>query len=174
MFWAGLGSGLGVGVLCLLVLFFINKRHEARHEAEGAYAKVLLAVVQSNFSHRAVNMAVRMAGRKGMVETLYVIEIGVDRPLEVTAEDEVAVALRELELASYVGRRFGKRLIPRLEKARMASKVILDTQAEQGFDLLIMDLGASGAMEAATQKIARYVKENADCTVAILSGKQGS
>jgi len=170
MFWVGLAVGLGLSALCLLALFLAGAFKT--REAQPAYGKILVAAVENPFSRRALNMGVRMAGRTGIVETLYVIEIGVERPLEVPADEAVAAGLRALEEASYIAKNYGKRLLPRLEKARMGSKVILDTQAQGSFDLLIMDLAVSDTMEATTRKIAQYVKEKATCTVVILSGKQ--
>jgi len=170
MFWAGLTVGLGLSALCLLALFLAGAFKT--REAQPAYGKILVAAVENPFSRRALNMGVRMAGRTGIVETLYVIEIGVERPLEVPADEAIAAGLSALEEASYIAKNYGKKLLPRLEKARMASRVILDTQAQGGFDLLIMDLAVSNAMEATTRKIAQYIEEKATCTVVILSGKQ--
>jgi nucleotide-binding universal stress UspA family protein len=160
MFWTGLVTGLGIGVLALLIFLLSHHISRGQWDGEATYAKILVASVQNPFTKRSLNTAVRMSDRGGIIETLYVIEIGMERPLDVVADDEVANALQALEDASYEGRRRGKRLLPRLEKARMGSKVILDIQHREG------------AMANTMRKIVQYVREKASCTVIVLSGKE--
>ena len=176
MFWGGLGVGLGLGIVIIFVLLILNSKgivgSSRASEAGAGHQKVLVATVENPFSERAINLAMRMAGRRGIVETLYVIEIGLERPLQVVADEEIARGMRALEEASYIGKRDGKRLLPRLEKARMGSKAVLDVQGQEGFGLVVLDLVESVKMEDITRKIAEYVQEKATCTVVVLSGKE--
>jgi nucleotide-binding universal stress UspA family protein len=176
MFWAGLGAGIFImGLVAVILCLGAGRGLPGSFPGRGGesgYKRILVASVENPFSDRALNMAVRMAGRGGIVETLYIIEIGVEKPLDIAADEDVEKGLQVLERASDIGRKYGKKFIPRMEKARMGSKVILDLQSAEDFDLLILELGGEPGRSDTTGKIARYVQERAGCTVVVLSGRE--
>ena len=104
------------------------------------------------------------------METLYILEVGLDHPLDVPPEAELDKGMKALDMAARFGFQHGTRFIPRLEKVRMGSKAILDLQAKEGFDLLVMDLGSARGSSRDMLKIAEYVREKASCTVLVISG----
>lgn len=175
MFWAGLGIGLLLAFLALAVLVWMNLRGVMNFPRAGKggpiYNKVLVVAIGHPFSERAIDLAVRTVGREGLIETLYIVEIGLDRPLQVVADEEIDLGMGALEEAALMGKKKGKRLLPRLEKARMGSKKILELQRAEGFDLLVLDLQRASKNREIIEKIAGYIQSKATCTVVVLSGK---
>jgi Universal stress protein family len=175
MFWAGLGIGLLLGVVIIAMLVWMNSggyiKLPMKKLGGPVYSKVMLIAIGHPFSEKAIDLSVRMAGREGLVETLYIMEIGLDRPLQVVADEEIDLGMSALEKAAITARKRGKRLLPRLEKARMGSKKILEIQKEEGFDLLVLDLQRDSKNSEIIEKIARYIQKKATCTVVVLSEK---
>ncbi len=172
-FWIGLASGIVLAVIAFLVLYILFKRGTVRLPGlsrEGLYHKILVASVGQVFSERSLYAAVRVVARKGLVETLYVLEIPLDHPLGVAPEEGLNKGMETLDMAARWGRYYGMRFLPRLEKVRMGSKAILDLQRKEGFDLLVLDVGTGEGRDKDIRKIAEYVRENATCTVMVLSG----
>src|SRR4030042_4876465 len=117
MFWAGLGIGLLLAVMIFAVLVWMNARGHVNMPLARAggtdYNKVLVVAIGHPFSEKAIDLSVRMAGRTGLIETLYVVEIGLDRPLQVVADEELDLAMSALEEAALMGKTRGQRLLPR-------------------------------------------------------------
>ena len=172
-FWIGLAAGIVLAIIAFLVIYILLKRGAIclpGLHGEGLYHKVLVASVGQVFSERSLYTAVGVVARRGLVETLYVLEIPLDHPLGVAPEEGLNKGMEALDMAARWGGYHGVRFLPRLEKVRMGSKAILDLQRKEGFDLVVMDLGLDERGNKDIRKIAEYVRERAGCTVLLISG----
>ncbi len=161
--------GMAVGALVALAAARLYAAWSCRADLPP-YRKVLVVAVDEPFTRRSIELAVSMAGRHGVIETLYVTEVPISRSLEVEAEEETARGLEALEEAARVGRSLGRRLLPGLEKARMGSKAVVEVQRRGGFDLVVFDLYPGERLRRANRKIAEYLQEKAGCTVMLVGG----
>jgi nucleotide-binding universal stress UspA family protein len=169
----GLAIGIVLAIVLFLVLYVLMRRGVIRLPGmigEGLYSRILVASMGRPFSERSLLTAIKSLAGKGYVEILYILEIGLDHPLDVPREDELDKGMKALDKAVRFGTGHGTSFIPRLEKVRMGSKAILDLQAREGFDLVVMDLGSVKESTRDILKIAEYVRERAGCTVLLISG----
>jgi hypothetical protein len=161
--------GLAAGFLAALAAMWAYTALSRRDDGP-AFRKILVASVDEPFTRRSIELAVSMAGKRGLIETFYVTEVPINRSLEVGAEEDTARGLAALEEASLVGGTLGKRLLPGLEKTRMGSKAVVELQRRAGFDLIVFDLQPGDRLRRANRKIAEYLQEKAGCTVMIVGG----
>jgi nucleotide-binding universal stress UspA family protein len=168
--------GLAAGLLLVLVLMLIFVLTRSRwlslfvNRSRGPrYEKVMVATVMRPFDERAVLLAAKMAGRDGIIETVYIIEIPMNRPLESEAEAELSVGMDSLAESAKIGETAGTRPIPRLERSRLGSKTIVEIQRNEGFDAVVMAISPGRRSSREGRKIAEYVQEHATCTVVVVS-----
>lgn len=163
-----------LGAVLIVALLLILRRRGFRIPGlgqPGEYKKVLIAAIARPFSEAALSLALEMAGSRGVIETLYVVEIPVDRPLESEMETELNQGMDALEDASRLGRSMGKRIVPRLERSRQGSRTIVELQRKGAFDGIVLEMRSGVRSEKIDRKIADYIQENATCPVVIISGK---
>ncbi len=169
----GLAGGIVLALIALLVLSRLSGRVVLDYSGRitrPAYQRVLVATVDEPFTARTLELAVRMAGRKGSIKTLYVTEIPVSRSLEVEAEEETALGLKALEEASLLGASLGKKFLPAFDKTRQGSKAIVEFQRREQSDLVLFDLQPGERLRRTNRKIAEYIQEKAGGTVMIVAG----
>ncbi len=169
IFLAGFG-GAAVVVIILLVLRRRGFKIPGLGKP-GEYKKVMVAAIARPFSEAAISLALEMAGSRGVIETLYVVEIPIDRPIETEAEPQLMEGMDALEDASRLGRSMGKRIVPRLERSRQGSRTIVDLQRRGEFDGIVLELLPGAKSEKVDRKIAEYIQENATCPVIVITGK---
>jgi nucleotide-binding universal stress UspA family protein len=166
-FLIGLAAVLFVSLV--LVFVFVLARPRGVSFRGPGYEKVMVATVMRPFNKKAVALAGQMAGRGGIVETLYVAEIPMNRPLESEAEAELSEGMDALEESPKIGKKVGVRPIPRLERSRLGSKTIVELQRNEGFDAVVLSINPGKRSEREGRKIAEYVQEHATCTVVVVS-----
>lgn len=170
--WIFLAGFLGAALIAVSLLILWRRGYRIPGLGKpGEYKKVLVAAIARPFSEAAVSLALEMAGRRGVIETLYVVEIPIDRPLEGEVEAELTQGMDALEDVSRLGRSMGKRIVPRLERSRQGSRTIVELQKKGAFDGIVLELRPAVKSERIDRKIAEYVRENATCPVVIISGK---
>lgn len=170
-FFIGLGAGLVVAALVALAVYLARARGLARRgqtEPEG-YRKVLVATVNQPFYQEALLVAAGMIGEGGIVETIYLVEIPLNRPLESEAGEEVAAGMLALEEAAAICSSAGVRPLPRLERTRMGSKTVVEMQREEGFDAVVLDIHPGKRTERVGRRIEEYVQDHATCPVVVVS-----
>ncbi len=171
--WIFLAGFLGAALIVTILLLLWRRGYRIPGLGKpGEYQKVLVAAIARPFSEAAVSLALEMAGSRGVIETLYVVEVPIDRPLEGEAEGELAEGMDALEDASRLGRNMGKRIVPRLERSRQGSRTIVELQQRGAFDGIVLELRPGTKSDRIDRKIADYVQENATCPVVIITGKQ--
>ena len=170
------GLIVGLAAAGILVLVFVYARLRGAFTfASGrerlGYRKVIVATIDRPFSKDAIALASGMAGRKGILETFYVVEIPLDRPFDTGGEQELASGMDALEKAERIARRYGVRPIPRMEKARLGSKKVVEVQKGEDFDAVVLYLQESAKSERDDRKIIEYVQANATCPVVVITGR---
>ncbi len=170
--WIFLAGFLGA-VLIMLVLLVAWRRglRLPGLKQRGEYHKVLVAAIARPFSEAAISLALEMTGTRGVVETVYVVEVPIDKPLEAEVEAELAAGMEALEDAARLGRSMGKQIVPRLERARQGSRTIVDLQRAGDFDGVVLELRPGARSDRIDRKIAEYIQENATCPVVVITGK---
>ncbi len=170
--WIFLAGFLGAVLIVAILLMLRRRGYRIPGLGQpGAYKKVLIAAIARPFSEAAVSLALEMAGSRGVIETLYVVEIPIDRPLEGEVEAELTQGMDALEDVSRLGRSMGKRIVPRLERSRQGSRTIVELQQRGAFDGIVLEMRPGVKSERVDRKIAEYVQENATCPVVVISGK---
>ena len=99
-FWIGLAIGIVLAIVLFLVLYVLMRRGVIRlpgMTGAGLYGKILVASMGRPFSERSLLAAIKSLAGKGYVEILYILEIGLDHPLDVPAEDELDKGLKALD-----------------------------------------------------------------------------
>ncbi len=140
--------------------------HKSRNPG---YKKVMAATVARPFDKKALALAAEMVDRDGILETIYIAEIPMNRPLESESEVELVEGMDALEESAKVSIRGGIRPIPRLERSRLGSKTIVEIQRNESFDAIVMAINPGKRSEREGRKIAEYVQEHATCPVVVVS-----
>lgn len=170
-FFIGLAIGIVATAVVLLLLDLARSQgliSKGRREPQG-YRKVMIATVDHPFDPRALTLASKMAAGGGILETVYLIEIPLNRPLESESGDEIASGMQALEEAAMLAARDGLRPLPRLERTRMGSKTVVEIQRKEGFDAVVLDVHPGKRMGRVGSRIAEYVQEHATCPVVVVS-----
>lgn len=168
--------GLAAGLIAAAAAVLLACRFSTRlvldptgKKMHSVYGKVIVVAVDAPFTTRALELAVRLAGRDGIVETFYMIEVPLSRSLDVGLEVETARALQALEEASLTGRRLGKDFLPAYVKTRQADKAVLEHSGKKGFDLIIFDLMPGDRLRRAHRKLAEAMQEKAARDVIVIA-----
>jgi nucleotide-binding universal stress UspA family protein len=174
-FFIGLAAGLLL--VLILVLVFVLVRSDktlvfVRKSRGAGYKKVMVATVARAFDRRALMLAAGMVEREGILETVYIAEIPMNRPLESESGAELAEGMDALDKSARMVKAAGTRPIPRLERSRLGSKTIVEMQRNEGFDAVVMAINPGKRSEREGRKIAEYVQEHATCTVVVVSGSR--
>jgi|GEM_PF-1429468 len=172
-FLIGLLVGIGAATLVALVIALASsRRFPLFGRCPGGaveYRKVMVASLGSPFSRGAIDLAAHMAGKAGLVQTVYLAEIPLNQPLESGAESDVARGLEALEIAAKLGTGSGIKVLPRLKKTRLGSKSIVEIQQGEGFDAVILEVKPRGRSQRVGRKLAEYVQEHVTCAVIVMS-----
>lgn len=174
-FLIGLAAGVVLAALVALLISYVKTGGVLRlfvGQRYAGYRKVLVATVGRPFDEKAISIAARVVAREGLVQTLYVAEIPLNRPLESGAEQELSAGMEELEESASIAKRLGVRPLPRLERSRLGSKTIVEIQREEAFDAVVLDLRLGNKSGRQGRKAAEYVQEHATCKVIVVSGQQ--
>ncbi len=170
--WIFLAGFVGAALVVIILLLLRRRGVQIPGFGKpGGYKKVLVAAISRPFSEAAISLALEMAGARGVIETLYVVEVPIDRPLDVEVEPQLNQGMDALEDASRLGRNNGKRLVPRLERSRQGSRTIVELQRRGEFDGIVLELRPGAKSERVDRKIAEYIQENATCPVVVITGK---
>lgn len=175
-FLVGLAAGIVLAVVVLLLISYLNagSLHGLLLGREYAgYRKVMVAAVDRPFDEKAVRLAACMLDREGVMVTLYIAEIPLNRPLESGAERELSAGMDQLEAADRLARKMSVRPLPRIERSRLGSKTIVEIQRQEDFDLVVLDVHPGSRFGRQGRKIAEYVQEHATCAVIVVSTRQG-
>jgi nucleotide-binding universal stress UspA family protein len=174
-FLIGLAAGVILAALVMLLIsyaktggilgFFVSQRY-------AGYRKVLVATIGRPFDENAISVAARVVAQEGLVQTLYVAEIPLNRPLESGAEQELSAGMEELEESARIAKKLGVRPLPRLERSRLGSKTIVEIQREEAFDAVVLDVRLGNRSGRQGRKVAEYVQKHATCNVIVVSGQQ--
>ncbi len=168
----GLAAGMAIAAVTVLLACRFSSRlvlDPSGQKMHSLYGKVIVVTVDAPFTVRALELAVKLAGRDGMVETFYMIEVPLSRSMEVGLEVETARALQALEEASLVGRRLEKDFLPAYVKTRQAGKAILEHGEKKGFDLIVFDLLPGERLRRSYRKLAESLQEKAGCDVIVVT-----
>jgi nucleotide-binding universal stress UspA family protein len=172
-FIIGLLVGIGIVVLVTLVLAFVRPRLAWLTGRRAGQAitvnKVMVATLGAPFNPKAIALAAAMAGESGVIQTVYILEIPLNQPLESEAEAELAIGMEALEEAEKIGRQNGVRVLPKLEKTRLGSKAVVEMQKDEGFDAIILEVKLGSRSQRVGRKVAEYVQEHASCIVLVVS-----
>ncbi len=174
-FLIGLAAGVFLAALALLLISHVSTGGFPRLFAGqrfAGYGKVLVATIGRPFDENAIGVAARIVARDGLVQTLYVAEIPLNRPLESGAEQELSAGMEELEESASIAKKLGVRPLPRLERSRLGSKTIVEIQKEEAFDAVVLDVRLGNKSGRQGRKVAEYVQEHATCRVIVVSGQQ--
>lgn len=171
-FLLGLLAGLALAAVAVGLLALARSRGVSLPGLKAGgrnYDKVMIASVARPFEPEGLDVAVRLAGKKGTLETVYVAEIPLNRPLESGAESELATGMEALEDAARIARDAGRTPLPRIERSRLGSRTIVEIQREEGFDVVVMTVTLGNRSEREGRKIAGYVGDHATCDVVVVT-----
>ena len=161
-FLTALGVILLVGLAALLIRYYSPRLFRPHTRL---FRKVLVASVGAPFSRVALEMATRLAGDDGILETVYIVEVPMEQPLDGGFESELARGMVALEQAGKLAKRKGRSPVPRMERSRLGSKTIVEIQKNESFDVIVLSAKPDARKQKESSKISEYVRENVDCTV---------
>jgi len=161
-FLTAVGIILLVGLAALLIRYYSPRLFRPHTRL---FKKVLVASVGSPFSRIALEMATRLAGDDGILETLYIVEVPMEQPLDGGFESELSRGMVALEQAGKMAKRKGRSPVPRMERSRLGSKTIVEIQKNENFDVVVLSAKPDPRKQKESSKILEYVRENAGCTV---------
>jgi hypothetical protein len=161
----------------VFVLLYVRRRKTpllSRRAARTAYSKVLVVTVDRHFSAEAVALAAGMTDRDGVLETLYVLEIPLNRPMGGETESGLAEGMEALEEAARIARGYGVSALPRLERSRRSSTTVVELQRKEAHDLVVTALQLDAPSQKEQRRIVEYIQENVTCPVVVLSERSGA
>jgi basic amino acid/polyamine antiporter, APA family len=136
---------------------------------------VVVPVVDSELSQRALEAAARLAADRGAeVTVVTVLEVPLGLPLDALLEEEERDARDLLRRAQATVERFGIDTSTRLVRARYAADAIVELSAEREADLIVVGTArrvrrGSSAFGATV----RGILHDAPCRVALLTAQDG-
>jgi nucleotide-binding universal stress UspA family protein len=163
-----IGFGTAIGVLLLVVVAGLLVRYYSPRlfrPHTRLFKKVLVASVGAPFSRVALEMATRLAGDDGILETVYIVEVPMDQPLDGSFESELSRGMVALEEAGRMAKRKGRSPVPRMERSRLGSKTIVEIQKNEDFDVVVLSAKPDTKTQKESSKMSEYIRENAGCTV---------
>jgi nucleotide-binding universal stress UspA family protein len=153
----------------------IESRTAERRSALG-YRSVVVPVVDSQLSQRALEAAARLAANRGAeVTVVNVIEVPLGLPLDALLDEEEADARDLLRRAQALVESFGIDTSIRLVRARDAAEAVVELAAERGADLIVVG-APRRTRRAATSTFGATVRgilHDAPCRVALMTAPDG-
>lgn len=134
------------------------------------FSNILVPTLGTLFSERMIALACKLAKIDGATVTaIYVVELPMTLPPDVEIPPrEMEKGTEILEEAKLIAKKFDVKIKTRIEKARVAGKMIVDLSTKEGYDLIICS--APGEKERRGRIYGRtidYIFRQAPCDVIV-------
>jgi basic amino acid/polyamine antiporter, APA family len=142
-----------------------------RRRSAAAYQRILVPLVDTSDSERAVAVACQLAAERGTaVSAVNVVEVPVELPLDAHMTEEEAHAKHVLRHAAAIGDRYGVTVSPRIVRGRSAGEAIVEEAKRCRSEIIVLwaprrnRLGSKAAIFGRTVD---YVLKHAPCRVMV-------
>jgi nucleotide-binding universal stress UspA family protein len=149
----------------------VEPRPRGRKRAAVAYRRILVPLIDTSDSERAVAVACQLGVDRGAsVSAVTVIEVPVELPLDAHMTDEEAHAKHVLRDAAAIGDRYGVTVAPRILRGRSAGEAIVHEAKRARSEIVVLwaprrkRLGSKAAIFGRTVD---YVMKHAPCRVMV-------
>jgi basic amino acid/polyamine antiporter, APA family len=143
----------------------------SRQRVAVAYQRILVPLVDTSDSERAVAVACQLGAERGAsVSAVSVIEVPVELPIDAHMTDEEAHAKHVLRDAAAIGDRYGVTVAPRILRGRSAGEAIVEEARRSRSEIIVLwaprrnRLGSKAAIFGRTVD---YVLKHAPCRVMV-------
>ena len=103
------------------------------------YRRLLVPILPGQASDEALHLAASLAAERGaQITAITVLEVPLERPLDVALDAEEALANRELDEARAIGDSYGVVVLTRLVRGRSAGEAIVAEAARRGTELIVI------------------------------------
>jgi nucleotide-binding universal stress UspA family protein len=139
------------------------------------FRNLLVPVSDNEESERAMDVACRLAADHGAtIVALHVIEVPPVLPLDAHMTAEDAAAHRLLGRAAAVADTYGVHVLPRVLRARDASRAIVTKAEERRAEIVVIGAPRKRRMRrAAFGSTVEHVLKHAPCRVMVIGAAQG-
>jgi basic amino acid/polyamine antiporter, APA family len=141
------------------------------------YRTIVVPVVRSFESEEALVAAARLAAeRRATIAVVHVLEVPLDRPLDVITPAEEDEADDLLDQARGLVERYGVRTVARLVRARRAGPAIVEDAAHRNAELIVMGSARrpSRRRTAIFGPTVDYVLKASPCRVLLAAGRRAA
>jgi nucleotide-binding universal stress UspA family protein len=142
-----------------------------RKRVAVAYQRILVPLVDTVDSERAVAVACRLGAERGAsVSAVSVIEVPVELPIDAHMTDEEAHARHVLRDAAAIGDRYGVTVAPRVLRGRAAGEAIVEEARRTRSEIIVLwapRRNLHGSKAAIFGRTVDYVLKHAPCRVMV-------
>src|SRR5262249_57159200 len=142
-----------------------------RRRAAVAYHRILVPLVDTSDSERAVAVACQLGVERGAsVAAVSVVEVPVELPLGAHMNEEEAHAKHVLRDAAAIGDRYGVTITPRILRGRSAGEAIVEEARRSRSEIIVLwapRRDRKGGQAAIFRRTVDYVLKHAPCRVLV-------
>jgi nucleotide-binding universal stress UspA family protein len=142
-----------------------------RKRVAVAYHRILVPLVDTSDSERAVAVACQLGAERGAsVSAVSVVEVPVELPLDAHMTEEEAHAKHVLRDAAAIGDRYGVTVAPRILRGRSAGEAIVEEAKRAQSEVIVLWAPRKkrlGSKVAIFGRTVDYVLKHAPCRVMV-------
>lgn len=139
--------------------------------AAVAYHRILVPLVDTSDSERAVAVACQLGAERGAsVAAVSVIEVPVELPIDAHMTEEEAHAKHVLRDAARIGDSYGVTVAPRILRGRSAGEAIVEEATRAQSEIIVLWAPRKGRARSKARIFGRtvdYVLKHAPCRVMV-------